>query len=193
MKKLLTSAICLLMIVTLLLFATSCTFNDPLRHYFKKANKTTNYTLTLVLTHEDSNIKITQIMHCDGNIIYYPENRNLGQKEYYAEIIDDYTIEYREVTKGKWEKDIKETEYAFDLEKNDIFNAEHYEKVKKEKNVYKQKKNIVFDSFEDLTVTIIDESVIIEGTMTMDYISYNVKIIVSDFNEHDLTLPTVEK
>jgi hypothetical protein len=130
-------------------------------------------------------------MYLDGNIIYYPANKTLGYEEYYTEEIVgyDYTIEYRK-NKNIWEKEIYETEDdALDFDKNDIFDPQKYEKVSGEKNTYRQKKNIIFDNFDDVTISFVDDTCVIECKMTIEMMDVDAKIVISEVGEVSLTLP----
>ena len=62
--------------------------------------------------------------------------------------------------------------------------------TKDKENTYKQKKDVTFDNFEDVTITIEEDSCTIEMMSTDE--GYGVKLVISKIGEIELTLPTVE-
>ena len=192
MKKNLKAFASLMVIFSLLLCATSCSFGDPFKKFSKKIEKEENFKMTMSMTIEDVG-KITQTSYVDGNIMYYPENTALMTEEYYVESMADSVVEYRKNINNKWEKTIKENDDAFNLETNDIFNVKNYKRDSEDKNIYTQKKDVIFDNFEDVVITFYDESVVIEGNMTMEMVKYEVKIVISEIGEQQLTLPSVSQ
>ena len=73
---------------------------------------------------------------------------------------------------------------------DELFNPDNYEKVKDKENTYKQKKDVTFDDFEDVIITIEEDSCTIEMTSTDE--GYGVKLVISKIGEIDLTLPSVK-
>jgi len=189
MKKIITLSISVILAFSLLVFATSCSFGDQFEKFSKEMQKNENYKMTLVFSVEGVG-KITQYCYIDGKIAYYPENTALETEEYYVEFVDDYSIHYRKNEGGKWEKSIEENET--NLETNDILNADNFQKDKEDKNVYRQKKNVVFDNYEDVVITFSEDTVVIECVMILDMVEYDVKILLSEIGEQDLTLPSVK-
>ena len=192
MKKLKRSVFTMLLVAATLLCATSCSlFTHPIERFGKKLEKEKSCRMTLSFTVAELG-KVTMEQYRDGNITYYPANQMLGEEEYYTETVDDYTIEYYRDSKGVWQKDIYESEDdAFDPEKNDIYNADKYEKVSGEKNTYRQKKNVIFDNFEDVTISFVEDTCVIECKMTIDTMEVDAKIVFSEVGEISLTLPKV--
>ncbi len=190
MKKFLKAFVSLMVVFCVLLGTTSCSLGDPFKKFSKKIEKKENFKMTMSITIEDVG-KITQTAYVDDNIMYYPENTALMTEEYYVESMEDSVVEYRKNQNKKWEKTTKEKDDAFNLETNDIFNVENYKRDSEDKNVYRQKKDVIFDNFEDVVITFYDESVVIEGNMTMEMVKYEVKIVISEIGEQQLTLPSV--
>lgn len=189
MKKKLKALIGLMVIFSLLLCVTSCSSGDPFEKFSKKIEKEKNFKMTISMTVED--VKITQTSYVDGNVMYYPENTALMTEEYYVVNMENSVAEYRKNADNKWEKTIQENNDAFNLETNDIFNVENYKRDSEDKNVYKQKKDVLFDNFEDVVLTFYDESVVLECNMTMEMVKYGVKIVLSEIGEQKLTVPSI--
>ena len=72
----------------------------------------------------------------------------------------------------------------------DFFDPDNYEWVRGEKFTFQQKDDVTFEDYEDVVLTIEDNSCTIE-MVTLEG-GYNVKIVISDIGEVDLTLPTVK-
>ena len=94
MKKFTLLIITLILAVSVLFSATACSFRHPLQRFYEEMQETENYKITISFTMEGIG-RVTETVHVDGNIHYYPENKALGIDEYYTETVDDYTIEYR--------------------------------------------------------------------------------------------------
>lgn len=188
MKKFLKIILSLLLSLSMLFVVTACSWGNSFKKFCEEIQEAQNYTMTMSYSFEGIG-KVTQTIHVDGNIMYYLENETLGTDEYYVQSIDDYEVVYEK--KGiypRWTKSIKE-DNGINLEKNNIFNVDYYEKDKEEKNVYHQKKDIVFDNFDDVTISVLEDSMVIECLMTIDLSECEVKIVISEIGEHSLTLP----
>lgn len=190
MKKFLSRAILFVLIVCMLCVATACSFGDPFKELSKEVEES-NYKISMTMRLENVGT-VTQVMYCDGNVSYYPENTMLQTQEYYTEKIDEYTVEYRTNENGKWTKSISEDETLLNLDENEIFDKDNYEKSKDEKNVYVQKKNVIFENFENVVISFFDDSVVLECTMRMELVECEVKMVISEFGEQELTLPSVK-
>ena len=188
MKRIISLSIAIIVLISSL---TACSMNNSFKGLVKKIEKTQNYKMKISYTLEGFG-KVTQTMYVDENKKYYPENDTLGYDEYYTEEIDDYIIEYHKDYDDKWKKNIEENDGDDDLslEENDIWNLDNYDKDGK--NVYVQKKNVIFDNFDNVVITVLEDSLVIECTMILDLSEIEVKIIISEIGEHTIELPTVK-
>lgn len=187
MKRIISLSIVLVILISSL---TACSLNNSFRKISKDIEKTQNYKMKVSYTSEDFG-KVTQTVYVDGNKSYYPENDALGYGEYYTEEIDDYIIEYRKDYDDNWKKDIKEKDDdSLNLEENDIWNLDNYDKDGKD--VYVQKKNVIFDNFDDVVITVLDDSLVIECTVILDLVEIEAKIIISEIGESEIELPSVK-
>lgn len=194
MKRFLTLFLSLTLLLSFLSL-TSCGVKHPIEKFYKKMEKSdNNYQVSCSLTEKSTNSRFILTMQVDGNIEYTPENMELGIDETYVEYIDNYEIIYTKNFNGVWEKAINEQleSDAFDFEENDIFNADNYEKIKGEKNSYRQKKDIIFQSFENVVMTISKDSCTIECQMVTEGVVVDAKIVISKLGEMNLTLPTID-
>lgn len=192
MKKAIAFLISFAMMICSLFSVTSCSTKDPFEDFNKRMKENKNYKMIFSLK-SDNVGKITQTVYVDKNIMYYPKNTTLMTEERYVENTDDHVIEYKKsMWTNKWEKSITKQNSVWNLETNDIFNPDNFEKDRKAATVYKQKKNVIFNNFEDVTVTFQENTVVFEGVITIERVNYNMKIVISEIGEQSLTLPTVK-
>ncbi len=195
MKKL--SILFLVLLCLLSALTTSCSLKHSLTAFKEKIDETESYQFSLVLIEPTTSTRTTLTTLVEGNVTYFFANDSIGFDEYFVKTIDEYEIIYQKDSEGNWTKSIseileEEEELPFDVNLNDIFNADNYESVKGEKKAYKQKKDVVFGDFDDLLITFGDNTCTIEGKAMIDGIMWEAKIIYSKVGEVDLTLPTIE-
>ena len=131
----------------------------------------------------------------DGNIQYTPAV--MFNEEEYTETIGDVEYKYTKDDSGKWTKtkledaeDDSSSIYG-DGSLNKLFDPSNYEKVKGEENTYKQKEDVDFEDYENVKITIGDDSCTIEMSSISDGMTFGVKIVISKIGEIELTLPKV--
>ena len=189
------AAITLIAIMIFSMFA-----KHPIEIIAYKIAKANNYQMSAVISDVPLLGSMTIQRKIDGNIEYTPST--LFGDEEYIEIVGDVKYSYTKNDDGNWIKaEITETENSSDNGTSDstssesileLLNSKNYEKVKGEKNTYKQKRDVVFDNFEDVVIYIGDNSLTIEMTMTLEKISCEAKVVFSKIGEIELTLPEVE-
>lgn len=193
MKRIISLSLVMMLCASLLFAATSCAAKHPIEEFKDKMAAEKNYQMTITLTNIPLFGTMTVTTKVDGNITYTPAV--MFNEEEYTETVDGVEYKYTKNDDGKWTKtkvevDEDSSEIADDESMQQLFNPENYEKVKDEKNTYKQKKDVTFDNFEDVVMTIDEDSCTIEMTATEG--GYGAKIVISKIGEIDLTLPTVE-
>ena len=184
----LTIALCLLVAVTLL--TTSCMFRNPIDSFEKKIEKAENYQVSMTISVSD--FTVSQIMKVDGNIVYTSANETLGTPETYVEEIDDELYEYKKDSSGKWRKSKQadnEDDWTDDL--LDLLDSKNYEKVKGEKNKYRQKESVIFEKFDEVRITVEKDAMIIKCEMVSGGETMDLKLVFSKVGEINLTLPEV--
>ena len=193
MKRFLTLFLTFILFLSLLSTA-SCGSKHPIEKFYQKIEKSdNNYQISCSLTEKSTSSRFVITIQVDGNVQYMPENIDLGIDEIYTEYIDDYEISYTKNAKGEWKKSLDELseDNAFNFDNDDIFNADNYEKIKGEKNSYRQKKDVIFQNFENVIMTIAKDSCTLECQMITDGIVVDAKIVISKLGEMKLTLPNV--
>ncbi len=151
----------------------------------------------IILTVEDvpllGNISVTFKM--DGNKQY--RTGVLGMGERYLETVDGTTYQYTHILGDKWVKTQKKQDEDSEKYENlmqeaqEIFVKENFKKVKGEGLTYRQRSNVTFDSFRDVTVRFEKDACTITGKVDMDGVLVSVKILVNEIGQVSLTLPQV--
>lgn len=189
MKKFILKGFSIVLVLCVVMSVASCSLGDPFKKFTKKLERKESCKVTMSFN-VDGVGRVVQIFYVDNNVIYYEGNDTLRTDAYYVEIVDDYLVEYTKNFKGTWKK--SKTKNDFNLEENDIFNSDNYIQDPEEKGVYRQKRNVIFEQFEDVVVAFLDDFVVIECVMMVDKIEANVKMVISNIGEYELTLPEVE-
>ena len=190
MKKTVSFAMALCLLVSIMLISTSCAFQNPVDSFVKKIAKKESYQLAMTMSISD--LSVTEIIKIDGDIAYTSANETLGTPETYTEEIDDEIYEYKKDSAGKWRKTKKEdVEEDWTEEFLELLDGDNYEKVKGEKNKYRQKESVTFKKFDEVRVTVEKDAMIIKCEMTLQGETWDLKLVFSKVGEIDLTLPEV--
>ncbi len=192
MKKTVSFVMAICLLASMLLLMTSCLFEHPIDQFREKIEKSgNNFQMAMTIELTDT-IKMTQIVKTDGNIQYTVANKDWMIPESYTETLEDGTVfEYTKDAFGVWSKAEKEDESALDEDANDLFNSKNYEKVDGEKNTYRQKDDVIFEKFEDVVITIGEDSCTVECVLRIEGVGYDTKVVYSKIGEMELTLPEV--
>ncbi len=195
MKKIVSLLIIITMCVSLLMAFTSCSSKHPIDEFKEKMEKADSYQMAITMSDVPLFGTFTMTTNVDGNIQYTPAV--MFSEEEYVETVGDVKYKYTKDESGKWTKEKEEeTEEddssIFDDESMEkLFNPDNYEKVRGEKNTYKQKSDVTFDYYEDVKITIEEDSCTIEMNAISDAMTIGVKIVISKIGEVNLTLPKV--
>lgn len=185
MKKIKLIALALA-VCTLGMALASCAASGSIEGFAKKMGKKQSYSAKISITDEYGERETFEFQY-DGNIQYDVEN------EYYRVEYDEGVYGLYEKTKDKkWVRTVYEDDVVDLGDAEDLWDPDNYEKVKGEKNTYKQKKNVIFDNFDDVEMTIDKDSCTIAGTITLDGETYGFKMIISDIGEIELELPELD-
>ncbi len=195
MKKILsfmaTITLCLLVLIT----ATSCSSKNQIKEFKEKLDKDNNYQVAVTMSDLPVFGTLTMTIKVDGNIEYCPSI--LFSDEMYIETVDDVHYSYTKDEEGKWIKTKVEdlegetSEVYTEEDLNELFNPDKYEKVKGEKNTYKQKADADFKNFEDVKIVFKDNTCTIEMSSTVEGMTIGMKFVFSKIGEIELTLPEV--
>ena len=173
---------------------TSCSSKHPIDEFKEKMEKADNYQMSITMSDVPLFGTFTMTTKVDGNIQYTPAV--MFSEEEYTETVDGIKYKYTKDDSGKWTKEKEETNdddssiYG-DESMAKLFNPDNYEKVKGEENTYKQKSDVTFDDYEDVKITIEDDSCTIEMKAISDGMTFGVKIVISKIGEIELMLPNV--
>ena len=194
MKKVISLLIVLATCLSILMAFTSCSSKHPIDEFRAKMEKADSYQMSITMSDVPLFGTFTMTTKVDGNIQYTPAV--MFSEEEYVETVGDVKYKYTKDESGKWTKEKEETEdddssiYG-DESMEKLFNPENYEKVKGEENTYKQKSDVTFDDYEDVKITIEEDSCTIEMKAISDGMTFGVKIVISKIGEIELTLPKV--
>lgn len=190
MKKTVSFIMVICLLASILLMASSCAFRNSVDSFVKKIEKKESYQLAMTMSISDWTV--TEIIKVDGDIAYTSANETLGTPATYTEQIDDEIYEYKKDSAGKWRKTKKEdTENDWTEEFLALLDGDNYEKVKGEKNKYRQKESVTLKNFDEVRVTVEKDAMIIKCEMTSEGYTYDLKLVFSKVGEIDLTLPEV--
>lgn len=193
MKKIVLLFLALMLCISMVLIVTSCGTKHPIEEFKNKMVDADSYQMSVTMSDVPLFGTITMTTKVDGNIQYTPAI--MFTEEEYIETVGDTKYKYTKNEDGTWSK-IQDTEeeddssVTSDKAMEEFFNPDNYEKVKDKENTYKQKKDATFDHFEDVVITIEEDSCTIEMMSTDE--GYGVKLVISKIGEIELTLPTVE-
>jgi len=189
MKKIISVSLALTLCLAMLLTAVSCSSKHPLEAFKDKMEREANYQMSMTMSNVPLLGTFTMTVKVDGNIQHVPASM-LGEEEY-IETAEDVAYSYTKNTSGKWTKaEINIEDASSDVMSDDnLFDPENYEKIEGKENTYKQKKSATFESFEDVTVTVEEDSCTFEMVSTDE--GYSVKIVISKIGEIELTLPKI--
>lgn len=191
MKKLTT----LLLVLCLLAGVTACGSIHPIDQLRSGLSKEKN--CQIILTVEDIPLlgQISVTVQLDGNKQYRTGVLGMGEK--YLETVDGTTYQYTHILGDKWVKtqieQDKEAEKFEELmqQAQEIFVKENFKKVKGENLTYRQRSDVTFDSFQDVTVRFEKDACTVTGKVDMDGVPVSVKILVNEIGQVSLTLPQV--
>ena len=159
----------------------------------EKLTKKKNFQMDIVFSDIPLFGSISMTCETDGNIQHIPETSFFA--ETYIETVGEKQYSYVKNDFGRWEKS-EGVQIAFStLQDGDVLaelmNADNYEPVKNEKNVYRQKADVTFEYFQDVTITVEKDSctvkmITLAGTMTLE-----THVVISNIGKVNVRLPIV--
>ena len=194
-KIIVTGTICLAAVAVIISIIVAVFSKHPIEKFVSKMAQADSYQVTMTISDMPLFGTITAKIKVDGNIQY--TSPILFNDEEYIETIGDTKYYYTKNDDGKWMKTQSRVEEdsssITDVESMlDLFDPKNYEKVKGEKNAYKQKNDVTFENYENVVIYIDENSCTIEMTITSSGMTCKVKVVFSDIGEIELTLPKVE-
>lgn len=194
MKKKLSMLLAVLLCLSMMFIGTSCSSKHPMETFREKMEQADSYEMTVTMSDVPLFGTMTITTQVDGNIQYTPAV--LFNAEEYTETVDSTVYTYTKNEDGTWTKtesaaEEDSSEITSDESMKKFFDPNNYEAVKGEENTYKQKKDVVFDDFSDVTMFIGENTCTIEMTATSEGMTYGTKLVISKIGEIELTLPAV--
>jgi hypothetical protein len=181
---------------------------SPLEKFVSKIAKKQNFQMQVSAYGIPLLTSLDFVIEMDGNVTHIPDIYYIIE-ESYIEKVGDETFKYTKDENGKWVKTKEEDNDNDDatlnfLGENDLkelINPNNYELVEGKENVYRQKANVQFEKFKDITITLEDDSCKIEMItyieeitvfgFTLTDIALETQIVISKIGQVDITLPKV--
>lgn len=193
MKKHIAFLSALLLCLSTLFLLSSCG-KHPIDAFLEKIKQENSAQITLTLYNvPNAGDSYTLVKKIDHTITY--TTAGLENPEEYVETVGNKEYHYTKGSNNRWmmtEHFVKESDDSYSIEAMlKLFDSKNYEAVGGKRNTYRQKKGVVFDSFDDIVMTVGDDFLVIEGDVLSEGLHYRCKIIISDIGKISLTLPTL--
>ena len=195
MKKILLAVLSLMLCVALMLSAVSCTQVHPIQKFLLKMQSSKSYQISVTMEDIPFLGSISLTTKVDGDIQYIPET--LINEEAYFQVSSDAQYLYTKNAKGEWTKtktelDVDVSEFYRNENILKLLDPDSYEAVEGKENVFKLKDDATFDGFDEITITVKDESCTISAKTNLEGFEISVVIVVSEIGKVKLTLPEVK-
>ena len=186
------AVLCIAMVVGIVLWSSV----HPLEKFALKIARKQNFQMDIVLSGIPLFGSVALTCEVDGNIQHIPAATFISES--YIETVGDKRYTYTKDDTGKWtktESDVDEDDLFGNLQENETFqellNLENYEEVEGKKNVYRQKEDVAFDGFKNVTITLEKGTCTIEMILYTSGMALDTVIVISNIGEMNLTLPKV--
>ena len=187
-----TGGVLILALILLLIFQSS-----PIGRILTKLEKNESYHMSATISGIPILGSISLERMVDENVTY--TSAFLFSSEQYTEVVGDDTYVYTKSSGGEWTKKKADSssnttdDMIEDLigDVDELANPKNYERVKGEKYKYKQKDDVDFGGCKDVVITIADDTVTIEMTVSFQGMDMPATVVISRIGEVELTLPEV--
>ena len=195
-KKIIFSAIAAVLLIAIIVGIVLWSSVHPLEKFALKIARKQNFQMDIVLSGIPIFGAVALTCEVDGNIQHIPAANFISES--YIETVGDKRYTYTKDDTGKWtktESDVDEDDLFGNLQENEAFqelmNLENYEEVEGKKNVYRQKEDVEFDGFKNVTITLEKGTCTIEMILYTSGMALDTVIVISNIGKMDLTLPKV--
>ncbi len=195
-KKIIFSAIAAVLLIAIIVGIVLWSSVHPLEKFALKIARKQNFQMDIVLSGIPIFGAVALTCEVDGNIQHIPAANFISES--YIETVGDKRYTYAKDDTGKWtktESDVDEDDLFGNLQENEAFqelmNLENYEEVEGKKNVYRQKEDVAFDGFKNVTITLEKDTCTIEMILYTSGMALDTVIVISNIGEMNLTLPKV--
>lgn len=165
----------------------------PIEKFAYKLMKKQNFQMDVVISGIPLFGSIAFAVETDGNITHIPDL--YLTEECYIEKVGSETFRYTQDEKGNWVKSKDEDDSALDFlsedDLKDLINPDNYDLVEGTENVYRQKADVQFEKFKNITITLEKKSCKIEMIASMEGMALETQIVISKIGEVNLKLPKV--
>lgn len=195
-KKIIFSAIAAVLLIAIIVGIVLWSSVHPLEKFALKIARKQNFQMDIVLSGIPIFGAVALTCEVDGNIQHIPAANFVSES--YIETVGDKRYTYTKDDTGKWtktESDVDDDDLFGNLQENEAFqelmNLENYEEVEGKKNVYRQKEDVAFDGFKNVTITLEKGTCTIEMILYTSGMALDTVIVISNIGKMDLTLPKV--
>ena len=195
-KKIIFSAIAAVLLIAIIVGIVLWSSVHPLEKFALKIARKQNFQMDIVLSGIPIFGAVALTCEVDGNIQHIPAANFVSES--YIETVGDKRYTYTKDDTGKWtktESDVDEDDLFGNLQESEAFqelmNLENYEEVEGKKNVYRQKEDVAFDGFKNVTITLEKGTCTIEMILYTSGMALDTVIVISNIGKMDLTLPKV--
>ena len=195
-KKIIFSAIAAVLLIAIIVGIVLWSSVHPLEKFALKIARKQNFQMDIVLSGIPIFGAVALTCEVDGNIQHIPAANFVSES--YIETVGDKRYTYTKDDTGKWtktESDVDKDDLFGNLQENETFqellNLENYEEVEGKKNVYRQKEDVAFDGFKNVTITLEKDTCTIEMILYTSGMALDTVIVISNIGEMNLTLPKV--
>ena len=195
-KKIIFSAIAAVLLIAIIVGIVLWSSVHPLEKFALKIARKQNFQMDIVLSGIPIFGAVALTCEVDGNIQHIPAANFISES--YIETVGDKRYTYTKDDTGKWtktESDVDEDDLFGNLQESEAFqelmNLENYEEVEGKKNVYRQKEDVEFDGFKNVTITLDKGTCTIEMILYTSGMALDTVIVISNIGKMDLTLPKV--
>lgn len=195
-KKIIFSAIAAVLLIAIIVGIVLWSSVHPLEKFALKIARKQNFQMDIVLSGIPIFGAVALTCEVDGNIQHIPAANFISES--YIETVGDKRYTYTKDDTGKWtktESDVDEDDLFGNLQESEAFqelmNLENYEEVEGKKNVYRQKEDVEFDGFKNVTITLEKDTCTIEMILYTSGMALDTVIVISNIGKMDLTLPKV--
>ena len=167
----------------------------PLEKFALKIMKKQNFQMDIVLSGIPIFGAVALTCEVDGDVQHIPAANFISES--YIEKVGDKQYTYAKDSNGKWTKTESEaSDMISGIQSNDmlkdLMNLENYEEVEGKKNVYRQKEDVTFESFKNVTITLEKDSCTIETILYTGGMALDTVIVISNIGKMNVTLPSVD-
>ncbi len=195
-KRILIAALAAVLLIATVVGIVLWSSVHPIERFALKIARKQNFQMDITLSGIPIFGAVALTCEVDGNIQHIPQGTFISES--YIETVGDKRYTYSKDDSGRWtktEKDISENDLFGNLQDNEmlkkLITPENYEKVEGEKNVYRQKEGVEFESFKDVTITIEKNTCTIQMILYTDGMALDTVIVISNIGKMDVTLPKV--